>query len=127
MIPVERTKYNKSSSRRDEIFFHWLNKNSKSNYHVPPGRQPRGCQSFYQHSVPPGRYNTIVNRFDVPKLGIYYYLCNCNYSNMERIFAKSTLREYWEKHPDSEQYLKTWYDTAMNSEWRTPADVKKYT
>ena len=26
---------------------------------------------------------------------------------MERIFAKGTLRDYWEKHPDSEQYLKT--------------------
>jgi mRNA interferase HigB len=44
---------------------------------------------------------------------------------MERIFAKSTLRQYWEKHPDSEQYLKTWYDTAMNSDWKTPSDVKQ--
>ena len=44
---------------------------------------------------------------------------------MERIFAKSTLRNYWEKHIDSEQYLKTWYDTAMNSDWKTPNDVKQ--
>ena len=44
---------------------------------------------------------------------------------MERIFAKSTLRLFWEKYPDSEQYLKTWYDTAMSSEWKTPPDVKK--
>ena len=44
---------------------------------------------------------------------------------MERIFAKSTLREYWEEHPDTEQYLKTWYDTAINSDWLTPADVKQ--
>jgi len=43
---------------------------------------------------------------------------------MERIFAKSTLKEYWEKHPDSEQFLKTWYNTAMNSVWRTPNEVK---
>jgi mRNA interferase HigB len=43
---------------------------------------------------------------------------------MERIFAKSTLRDYWEKHPDTEQYLKTWYDTAISSEWETPNDVK---
>jgi mRNA interferase HigB len=43
---------------------------------------------------------------------------------MERIFAKSTLRQFWEKHPDSEQYLKTWFDTAMNSEWNTPNNVK---
>ncbi len=44
---------------------------------------------------------------------------------MQRIFAKSTLRDYWKKHPDSEQYLKTWYDTAMSTEWKTPNDVKQ--
>ena len=44
---------------------------------------------------------------------------------MQRIFAKSTLRNFWKKHPDAEQYLKTWYDVAMNSDWRTPNDVKK--
>ncbi len=44
---------------------------------------------------------------------------------MKRIFAKSTLREFWAKYPDSEQYLKTWYDTAMSSDWKTPNDVKK--
>jgi mRNA interferase HigB len=44
---------------------------------------------------------------------------------MERIFSKSTLREYWETHPDSEQYLKTWYDTAMSSDWKNPNDIKQ--
>jgi len=44
---------------------------------------------------------------------------------MDRIFAKSILKGYWEKHPDSEQYLKTWFDTAMNSDWKTPTDVKQ--
>ena len=44
---------------------------------------------------------------------------------MERIFSKSTLREFWETYADSEQYLKTWYDTAMNSDWKTPNDVKQ--
>ncbi len=44
---------------------------------------------------------------------------------MERIFAKSTLRQFWEKYPDSEQYLKTWYDMAMSSDWKTPVDIKK--
>lgn len=44
---------------------------------------------------------------------------------MERIFAKSTLREYWELRPEAEQYLKTWYDTTMNSNWKSPNDVKK--
>jgi mRNA interferase HigB len=44
---------------------------------------------------------------------------------MERIFAKGTLREYWKKNPDSEQYLKTWHDTALSSDWKTPNDVKQ--
>jgi mRNA interferase HigB len=44
---------------------------------------------------------------------------------VQRIFAKSTLRKFWEVHPDSEQYLKTWYDTAMNSDWNTPSEVKQ--
>jgi mRNA interferase HigB len=44
---------------------------------------------------------------------------------MERIFAKSTLRKYWEKNPDTEQYLKTWYDTVKSSDWKTPNEVKK--
>jgi mRNA interferase HigB len=44
---------------------------------------------------------------------------------MERIFAKGTLREFWKSHPDSEQYLKTWYDTAMSSAWKTPNEVKQ--
>ncbi|MDP2060494.1 MAG: type II toxin-antitoxin system HigB family toxin [Flavobacteriaceae bacterium] len=44
---------------------------------------------------------------------------------MERIFAKSTLRKFWKSHPDSEQYLKTWYDTTMNSNWKTSNDIKQ--
>ena len=44
---------------------------------------------------------------------------------MKRIFAKSTLREYWKKNPDTEQYLKTWFDTAMSSDWKTPNNVKQ--
>ncbi|NEN25930.1 type II toxin-antitoxin system HigB family toxin [Cryomorpha ignava] len=44
---------------------------------------------------------------------------------MKRIIAKSTLREYWAKHADSEQYLKTWYDTVKSSKWSSPNDVKQ--
>lgn len=44
---------------------------------------------------------------------------------MDRIFAKSTLRNFWEKHPDSEQYLKTWYDIVMSSNWSTINEVKQ--
>jgi len=44
---------------------------------------------------------------------------------MKRIIAKSTLREYWQKHADSEQYLKTWYDTVKSAKWFSPNDVKQ--
>lgn len=44
---------------------------------------------------------------------------------MERIIAKSTLREFWEKYADSEQYLKTWYDTVKSAKWFSPNDVKQ--
>jgi mRNA interferase HigB len=57
-------------------------------------------------------------------LRINYYFC-LQQINMERIFAKSTLREFWEKYPESEQYLKTWFDTVRSSDWRNPNEVKK--
>ena len=44
---------------------------------------------------------------------------------MQRIIAKRTLREYWERHPDCEQHLKTWYETAKKSNWENSNDVKK--
>ncbi len=44
---------------------------------------------------------------------------------MERIFAKSTLREFWGTHPESEQYLKTWFDTVNSSNWKNPNDIKQ--
>ncbi|TLU99473.1 type II toxin-antitoxin system HigB family toxin [Dyadobacter luticola] len=44
---------------------------------------------------------------------------------MKRIFVKSALRDFWNRYPETEQYLKIWYDTVINSEWRSPADVKQ--
>jgi mRNA interferase HigB len=44
---------------------------------------------------------------------------------MKRIIAKKTLREFWEKHRDCEQYLKTWYQTASGANWKSSNDVKK--
>ena len=44
---------------------------------------------------------------------------------MERIFSKGILRDFWVVHPDSEQYLKTWFDTAKNANWKTPNEVKQ--
>ncbi len=58
-------------------------------------------------------------------MGIIYYLCSINGLIMDRIFAKSTLKTFWEKYPDSEQYLKTWFDTALHSGWKTLNEVKQ--
>jgi len=44
---------------------------------------------------------------------------------MYRIIAKKALRIFWEKHANSEQYLKTWYETTRISDWHSPKDVKK--
>jgi mRNA interferase HigB len=35
------------------------------------------------------------------------------------------LRDFWENYPDSEQYLKTWYETAKNSNWNSPNEIKQ--
>lgn len=43
---------------------------------------------------------------------------------MKRIIAKKTLREFWEKHADSEQHPKTQHETAKNANWNSPNDVK---
>lgn len=44
---------------------------------------------------------------------------------MKRIIAKRKLREFWEVYTDSEQYLKTWYETAKNSNWASPNEIKQ--
>ncbi|MBD2752844.1 type II toxin-antitoxin system HigB family toxin [Spirosoma validum] len=43
---------------------------------------------------------------------------------MKRIIAKRTLKEFWEKHSNAEQYLKTWYETAKQANWKSPNDIK---
>ncbi|XAH21877.1 type II toxin-antitoxin system HigB family toxin [Xylophilus sp. GW821-FHT01B05] len=41
-----------------------------------------------------------------------------------RIIATSTLRNFWEKHPDAEQPLKAWFKEATEAAWAQPADIK---
>ena len=42
-----------------------------------------------------------------------------------RIISKKILRTFWEKHPDSEQQLTTWFRETDKSEWENPGDIKK--
>jgi len=41
-----------------------------------------------------------------------------------RILSRSTLRNFWETHPDAEEALKTWYYEASDADWQNPVDVK---
>jgi mRNA interferase HigB len=41
-----------------------------------------------------------------------------------RIIARKTLKDFWERHPDSESPLKAWFKVAEHADWATPADVK---
>jgi mRNA interferase HigB len=41
-----------------------------------------------------------------------------------RILSRSTLRNFWESHPDAEETLKTWYYEASHADWQSPVDVK---
>ena len=41
-----------------------------------------------------------------------------------RIIARRTLREFWERHPGSEQPLKAWFAEAHAAQWRNPQTIK---
>ncbi len=41
-----------------------------------------------------------------------------------RVFSKKILREFWVKHNDSEEQLKTWYKEASKAKWQNPSDIK---
>ena len=41
-----------------------------------------------------------------------------------RVIAKKILKEFWEKHSDCEQQLKSWYQEASNAEWKSPNEIK---
>jgi mRNA interferase HigB len=41
-----------------------------------------------------------------------------------RIIAKSTLRTFWERHPNAEEPLLAWYRETEKADWDSPAQVK---
>lgn len=42
-----------------------------------------------------------------------------------RIIAIKRLKEFWKKHPDSEQPLRAWYLEAKNADWKRPGEITK--
>lgn len=43
-----------------------------------------------------------------------------------RVISRATLRDFWENpnYQDSEQALKSWFNEACKSAWKTPGDIK---
>jgi mRNA interferase HigB len=41
-----------------------------------------------------------------------------------RVIAKKILREFWVKHEDSEQQLKSWFREAEKAEWNNPNQIQ---
>jgi len=56
----------------------------------------------------------------------FLYLCTIFKIYLKlRVIAKKILREFWEKHSDSEDQLKTWCKEASKAKWTSPNDIKK--
>ncbi len=43
-----------------------------------------------------------------------------------RIIKRKALSDFWAKHPDAEQPLKSWFHEVKKAAWETPADVKRH-
>jgi mRNA interferase HigB len=42
-----------------------------------------------------------------------------------RVIAKKTIKNFWINYSDCEQQLKTWYQEATDSNWKSPAEIKR--
>jgi mRNA interferase HigB len=43
---------------------------------------------------------------------------------MKRVISVKRLREFWQRHPDAEMPLRTWYRIALKAGWRNLQDVR---
>ncbi len=41
------------------------------------------------------------------------------------IIKRKTLMEFWQKHPDSKQAIRTWYAVVNKAKWQEPSEIKK--
>lgn len=42
-----------------------------------------------------------------------------------QVVALRTLRQFWERHAQSETPIKVWYSQVAKANWHSPADIKK--
>ena len=41
-----------------------------------------------------------------------------------RIISRKALRDFWARHPNAEEPLRSWFDDARRATWRTPNEIK---
>lgn len=42
-----------------------------------------------------------------------------------RIIARKTLCDFWRRHKDAEQPLKSWFKIALQADWKAPSEIKQ--
>ena len=42
-----------------------------------------------------------------------------------RVISRKTLREFWEKHNDCEEQLKSWHRETEKANWNNPNELKR--
>jgi mRNA interferase HigB len=42
-----------------------------------------------------------------------------------RVISQKTLQDFWERHPDSEEALRSWFKTALAADWGSVVDVRR--
>ena len=53
-------------------------------------------------------------------MGTVLYFC----TDFMRIIATKTLKHFWEKYPEAEGALLSWYEELVEADWRTPNEMK---
>lgn len=42
-----------------------------------------------------------------------------------RVISRQTLKDFWEKHRDSEEFLRQWLVQTRNVMWKSPIEIRK--
>ncbi len=53
----------------------------------------------------------------------FYYLCTLIIKRV-RVISRKILREFWAKHTDSEEQLKSWYRETEKATWKNTNELK---
>lgn len=58
---------------------------------------------------------------NIPNMGTFYTFEEIK---LLKVIPKKILRDFWKKHPDCEQQLKSWYQETSKAAWTNPKRIK---